>query len=82
MTTHIHPHRAPARPLVELARHPLDHSPEVLLALAALLVVIAGPVARAVAPQSAAVTVAAGLLLLVGVALAVAAALRLLRDRS
>jgi hypothetical protein len=82
MTTHIHQHRAPARPLVERARHPLDHSPEVLLALAALLVVIAGPVAQAFAPQSAAVSVASGLLLLVGVTLAVSAAVRLLRDRS
>lgn len=82
MTTHIHPHRAPARPLADHARHPLEHSPEVLLALAALLVVLAGPVARAFAPESAAVSMGAAVLLLAGVTLAVVAAVRLVRDRS
>ncbi|WP_122260730.1 hypothetical protein [Ornithinimicrobium cerasi] len=81
MTTHVHPHRAPARPITDHARHPLDHSPEVLLALAAVLVVVAGPLAQVLAPDNPAVAATAALLLLVGMVLAATAAVRLLRDR-
>lgn len=81
MTASVHPHRAGPRPLTEHARHPLDHAPEVLLALAAVLVVLGGPVARALAPHSPAVTAGSALVLLVGIVLAVVAAARLLRDQ-
>jgi hypothetical protein len=80
MTAHVHPHRTPSRPVAEHARHPLDHSPGVLLALAAVIVVVAGPLTQALAPRTPLVGGAAALTLLVGVVLAVTAAVRLLRE--
>lgn len=75
-----HRHRngsAVADALVE----PVRHAPEVQLALASLLVVLAGPVARAVAPASAVVTGVSAILLVVGVVLAIVAAVGLVRAR-
>lgn len=60
---------------------PVRHAPEVQLALSALLVVLAGPVAQAVAPTSAVVAGASAILLVVGLVLAVLAAVGLLRSR-
>lgn len=57
-----------------------EHSPEVLLALAALLIVVAGPVLSAFAPASVLTSAAALLLLVAGLVLAVSAAARLLRS--
>lgn len=59
---------------------PLDHSPEVLLALAAVLIVVAGPVLRTFGPTGAVTSGVSVLLLGAGVVLAVAAASRLLRN--
>ncbi|ANS77997.1 hypothetical protein SGUI_0601 [Serinicoccus hydrothermalis] len=61
------------------ALDPTRYAPEVQLALAALLVVVAGPVAGALAPTSAVVAGASVVLLLVGVTLAVLATVSLLR---
>lgn len=75
-----HSHRngsAVADALVE----PVRHAPEVQLALSAVLVIVAGPVAHAVAPESAVVAGASAILLVVGLALAVLAAFGLLRSR-
>lgn len=60
---------------------PLDHSPEVLLALAAVLIVVAGPVRHAFDATGALLSGLATILLLAGIVLAVAAAWRLLRER-
>lgn len=73
-----HPHRSHSTTLDHVT-HPLDHSPEVLLALSALLVVLAGPVARAVSPDNVVVLGASAVLLLTGLVLATVAAARLLR---
>lgn len=73
-----HPHRGHESFASHLA-HPLDHAPELLLALAAVIVVVAGPLAHAVAPASAMVAAASAALLAGGIALAVLAAVRLLR---
>ncbi|WP_022923730.1 hypothetical protein [Serinicoccus marinus] len=59
---------------------PTRHAPEVQLALAALLVVVAGPVASALAPTSAVVAGASVVLLLVGIGLALLATISLLRN--
>lgn len=59
--------------------HPLDHSPEVLIALAAVLVVLAGPVMHALAPHNELLTGLSALPLLVGLVLAAVAGARLLR---
>ena len=75
-TGHAHRARATAR---DHLTHPLDHSPEVLLALAAVLVVLAGPVARAVSPDNPLVMAASAVLLLAGLVLAAVSATRLLR---
>ncbi|MFX0537091.1 hypothetical protein ACQBAT_06880 [Ornithinimicrobium sp. Y1847] len=77
MTAHTH---RSSRSIVDHAAHPLDHSPEVLLALAAVLIVVAGPVAHALLTPGPLMAAASALLLVVGVALAVAAATRMLRD--
>ncbi|GGK70271.1 hypothetical protein [Ornithinimicrobium pekingense] len=85
-----HAHRAPFRPLDRQLRRsrrlertaaasPVDHAPEVLLALAAVLVVLAGPVARSFAPHTGWVAAASALLLAAGVVLAVVATRHLLR---
>lgn len=83
-----HAHRAPFHPFDRRARRPEapttavvsgDHAPEVLLSLAALLVVLAGPVARTVAPDSAWVAAGSALLLVTGVILAAVATWQLLR---
>jgi protein-S-isoprenylcysteine O-methyltransferase Ste14 len=74
-----HPHRA-RRPLVSQVAHPFEHSPEVLLALSLVLVILAGPVAHALAPGSAAVALGSVLVLAAGIVLAVAGASRLLRS--
>lgn len=73
--------RARSGETVAGALDPTRHAPEVQLALAALLVVLAGPVARAFAPASAAVAGASVVLLAVGIVLAVLAAISLLRAR-
>ncbi len=82
-----HAHRAPFRPFdrqsrpehVRPAAGAADHAPEVLLALSAVLVVLAGPVARAFAPESALVASGSALLLAAGLVLAVVATRHLLR---
>lgn len=74
-----HPHRE-HRTLASQVAHPLDHSPEVLLALSLVLVVVAGPVLQAVGTGSAALSVLSVVLLLAGVVLAIAAARLLLRS--
>ncbi len=85
-----HAHRAPFRPFDRQVRRRgtrtaptsaarVDHAPEVLLALSAVLVVLAGPVARTFAPDSTWVAVASTLLLAAGIALAALAARDLLR---
>jgi hypothetical protein len=56
-----------------------DHAPEVLLALAAVLVVLAGPVARAFAPDNAWVAAGSSILLGLGILLAIMATRQLLR---
>lgn len=60
--------------------HPFDHSPEILLALAALLIVVAGPVMKAFAPDGVLMSAASVLVLGVGVVLAVGAAVRMVRS--
>ena len=57
-----------------------EHAPEVLLALAAVLVVLAGPVARAVAPESTWVAAGSSILLATGILLAIMATRHLLRS--
>lgn len=91
MTTHAH--RTPFRPFDRDLRRqrperaqagPLDHgdrSTGVELFLAALLVVIAGPLAEAFAPASTWVAAGSTALLVVGLALAAAAAWHLLHER-
>jgi hypothetical protein len=84
-----HAHRAPFRPfdretlrrrLVTTATaERVDHTPEVLLALSAVLVVLAGPVARTLAPDSGWFAAGSTVLLAAGVLLAVVATRRLLR---
>lgn len=80
-----HAHRAPFRPFDRQSRPDhvgvgaADHAPEVLLALSAVLVVLAGPVTRAFAPQSALVATGSALLLAAGLVLAVVATRHLLR---
>lgn len=85
-----HTHRAPFRPFdPEGRRHhrldqprtaePVDHAPEVLLALSAVLVVLAGPVARTLAPDSGWVAAGSAVLLAAGILLAVVATRHLLR---
>lgn len=75
-----HPHHlAGQRSAVAHLTHPLDHSPEVVLALAAVLVVLAGPVVHATVPAHPLVELASAAVLLLGIALAVSAAIRLLR---
>ncbi|HBO54624.1 MAG TPA: hypothetical protein DD664_05940 [Janibacter terrae] len=74
-----HPHRSPARSVQQHVAHPLEHAPEILLALAAVLIVLAGPVTRALAPGNVAVSALAVVLLVAGVVLAVAAAVQLVR---
>lgn len=81
MTTHAH--RAPTHLFhrTDAGAAPTsraEHAPEVLLALAAVLVVLAGPVARTVAPESAWVAAGSAALLLVALALAVDAVRHLL----
>ena len=73
-------HHRRHRSIAADVRHPFDHSPEVLLAVAAVLIVLAGPVLTALALQGPVVSAASVVLLGVGLALAVAAATRLLRD--
>ena len=83
-----HAHRAPFRPF-DRERHrtaapgttagAAGHAPEVLLALSAVLVVLAGPVARAVGPDSGLTAAASALLLVTGLVLAVVATRQLLR---
>jgi|GEM_PF-7107507 len=73
--------RAQRGDTVARALDPTRHAPEIQLALAALLVVLAGPVARAFAPTSVAVAGASVVLLAVGILLAVLAAISLLRTR-
>lgn len=60
---------------------PARHAPEVQLALAALLVVLAGPVARALAPTSTVMAGVSVVLLGVGLVLALLAAVSLLKGR-
>lgn len=60
--------------------HVTEHSPEVLLALAAVLIVVAGPVLHAFAPAGVLTSATAVLLLGVGLVLAVSAAARVLRS--
>lgn len=60
---------------------PTRHAPEVQLALAAVLVVLAGPVARALAPTSTVMVGISVVLLVVGLVLALLAAVSLLRGR-
>lgn len=74
MTT-AHSHHIPAA-----LRDRADHAPEVLLGAAALLVVLAGPVARGLGPEGAWVGLVAAALLGVGIVLALVAARRVLRD--
>jgi hypothetical protein len=81
-----HAHRAPFRPFDRDHRQEphrpaeaTDHAPEVLLALSAVLVVLAGPVARAFAPDNGWVAAGSALLLAVGLVLAVVATRHLLR---
>lgn len=75
----VHPHREHRPPASQVA-HPFEHSPEVLLALSVVLVVLAGPVAHALAPGSAVVALVSVVVLAVGIVLAVAGAGRLLRS--
>lgn len=85
MTTHAH--RAPFRPFDREAhrrRRPTsaevaDHAPEVLLGLAAVLVLLAGPVARTFAPESTWVAAGSAVLLVAGVVLALVAIRHVLR---
>jgi membrane protein YdbS with pleckstrin-like domain len=81
-----HAHRAPFRPFDRHSPHDphptarvADRAPEVLLALSAVLVVLAGPVARSFAPDNGWVAVGSALLLAVGLVLAVVATRHLLR---
>ena len=85
-----HAHRAPFHPFDREARQRrrldrsaasagADHAPQVLLAVSAVLVVLAGPVARAVAPHNGWVGALSVLLLVAGILLAVAAVRHLLR---
>lgn len=86
MATTAHPTHDPhVRPngsaVADALVEPTRHAPEVQLALSAVLVVLAGPVAQAVAPESAVVAGASAVLLVVGLVLAVLAAFSLLRSR-
>ena len=76
----IVPRHRPPRSVPARVVHPLESSPELLLALAALLIVLAGPVLRAFAPDHVVTSAASVLVLGVGLLLAVSAAARLLRD--
>lgn len=57
-----------------------EHAPEVLFALSALLVVLAGPVTSAFAPRTGLVSALAATALIAGIVLAVVAGLRVLRS--
>lgn len=90
MTTHTH--RTPFRPFDRDARRQRlaaraaqgehgDHLAGVELLLAALLVLVAGPVARTFAPPSNWLAASSATMLLVGITLAAAAAWHLLHAR-
>lgn len=78
-TEHDRPRHAHRHAIAHQFTHPFDHAPGALLALAALLVVVAGPVAQALAPGDPVVGGVSVVLLAAGVLLAVVAGIRLLR---